>query len=78
MAIPRGARALHLRDHLGRARREDVRDRTDAARRPCFEVFNLLDNANEVEEDEVTGPTYRTMTALQPPRTFRAGVRLAF
>jgi hypothetical protein len=43
-----------------------------------FEVFNLLDNTNEVEEDEVTGPAYRTMTAIQPPRTFRAGVRLAF
>ena len=43
-----------------------------------FEVFNLLDNTNEVEEDEVTGPDYRTMTALQPPRTFRAGLRLGF
>jgi hypothetical protein len=43
-----------------------------------FEVFNLLDNVNEVEEDEVTGPAYRAVTAIQPPRTFRAGVRLAF
>ena len=43
-----------------------------------LEVFNLLDNVNETEEDITTGPEYRTPTFLQPPRTFRGGVRIAF
>jgi hypothetical protein len=40
------------------------------------EAFNLLGNAHEVEEDVVTGPTFRTPTASQPPRVFRFGLRL--
>jgi hypothetical protein len=43
-----------------------------------FEAFNLLDNAHEVEEDVVTGPAYRTITAVQPPRALRLGVRVDF
>jgi hypothetical protein len=43
-----------------------------------FEVFNILDNAHEVEENVVTGPAYRTITAVQPPRAVRIGVRVDF
>lgn len=42
------------------------------------EVFNLLDLAHEVEEHIVTGPAFRTVTAVQPPRAFRVGLRLRF
>ncbi|MEZ5284623.1 MAG: TonB-dependent receptor [Vicinamibacterales bacterium] len=43
-----------------------------------LDVFNLLDMANEVEEDIVTGPAFRTITAVQPPRVVRLGVRVTF
>jgi hypothetical protein len=33
---------------------------------------------NEVEEDIVSGPAYRAVTVIQPPRSFRAGFRLEF
>jgi hypothetical protein len=32
---------------------------------------------NEVEEDVVWGPRFRTVTAVQPPRTVRLGLRLS-
>ncbi|MCC7124400.1 MAG: TonB-dependent receptor [Acidobacteria bacterium] len=43
-----------------------------------IESFNLLNMANEVEEDIVTGPAFRTITAVQPPRVIRAGIRVGF
>ncbi len=43
-----------------------------------FEAFNLLDTSNEVEEDVVTGPLFRTVTAVQPPRAIRFGLRFTF
>jgi hypothetical protein len=77
MAIPRGrARFTFAISWDARAEKTFTVGRTQLG--AVFEVFNLLDNTNEVEEDEVTGPAYRAMTALQPPRTFRAGVRLGF
>ena len=42
------------------------------------EAFNLLDMRQEVEEDTVWGPGFRTPTALQPPRVFRLGLRFDF
>jgi hypothetical protein len=42
------------------------------------EVFNLLNQRNEVEEDPVWGPSFRASTALQPPRALRLGARLDF
>jgi hypothetical protein len=42
------------------------------------EVYNLLNTANEVEEDVLTGPAFRTPTAVQPPRAIRVGMRLGF
>jgi hypothetical protein len=43
-----------------------------------LEVYNLLNTNNEVEEDEVSGPAFRAPTAVQPPRSVRLGVRVAF
>lgn len=77
MAIPRGrARFTFAVSWDARAEKTFAVGRAQLG--AVFEVFNLLDNTNEVEEDEVTGPAYRTMTALQPPRTFRTGLRLSF
>lgn len=42
------------------------------------EVYNLLNTANEVEEDVRTGSTFRTPTAVQPPRAIRVGLRVEF
>jgi len=43
-----------------------------------FDVFNLPNMVNEVEEDVMTGPSFRTVTAVQPPRAIRVGVRGTF
>ncbi len=42
------------------------------------DVFNVLKGDNEVEERVVTGPDYRDVTAIQPPRTLHVGLRLGF
>jgi hypothetical protein len=43
-----------------------------------LEAFNLLDNSNEVEEDVTTGVSFRTVTAVQPPRAIRLGLSYTF
>lgn len=40
------------------------------------EVFNLLGLQHEVEENVVTGPAFRQVVAVQPPRAIRVGVRI--
>ena len=42
------------------------------------EAFNLLGTGNEVEEDALWGPGFRTPTAVQPPRVVAFGLRLDF
>jgi hypothetical protein len=42
------------------------------------EAFNVLGTRNEVEEDPVWGESFRTPTAVQPPRVVRFGLRLDF
>jgi len=42
------------------------------------EAFNLLGTSNEVEEDALWGPSFRTPTAVQPPRAVALGLRLDF
>lgn len=42
----------------------------------AVEAFNLLDMKNEVEEDVADGPSFRRVTAIQPPRAVRIGLRL--
>ena len=41
------------------------------------DAYNLLDLANEVEELVVTGPAFRTPSAVQPPRAVLVGIRVA-
>jgi hypothetical protein len=43
-----------------------------------LDAFNLLNMANEVEENVVTGPGFRQTTFVQPPRVIRLGFRLDF
>jgi hypothetical protein len=43
-----------------------------------LEVFNLLNTNNEVEEDEVTRPSFRASTAVQPARSVRLRLRFKF
>jgi hypothetical protein len=43
-----------------------------------LDVYNLPNIDNEVTEYVVSGPRFRTPTALQPPRTAVAGLRVTF
>src|SRR5207253_1953235 len=43
-----------------------------------LEGFNLLNMANEIEEDVLTSPLYRSVSATQPPRVLRLGLRFTF
>ena len=43
-----------------------------------FDVYNLFNLGYEVEERVVTGPTFRYITAIQPPAAAHFGVRLTF
>ena len=40
--------------------------------------YNILNNANEIEEFPVTGPKSRFTAAVQPPRVIHTGLRLTF
>jgi hypothetical protein len=42
------------------------------------DAYNLLNAASEVEEYVVTGPRFREITAVQPPRSFHLGARVRF
>jgi len=42
------------------------------------DVFNFVNMKNEVEESALTGPGFRTPTALQPRRVVHLGVRVPF
>ena len=42
------------------------------------DAYNLVNLGNEVEERIVTGPGFRDITAIQPPRAFHLGLRLTF
>jgi hypothetical protein len=39
------------------------------------DFYNLATRSNEVEEYTVTGPTFRTPTAIEPPRSIHVGLR---
>ena len=43
-----------------------------------FDAYNLLTRSNEVEEYVITGPAFRTPTAIQPPHSLHLGLRLTF
>lgn len=42
-----------------------------------LDAYNLLNMSNEVEERIVTGPDFRSVTAVQPPRAFHIGFRVS-
>jgi hypothetical protein len=42
------------------------------------DAYNLFTRSNEVEEYVVTGPDFRTPTAIQPPHAVHLGLRLTF
>jgi hypothetical protein len=43
-----------------------------------FDAYNLFTRSNEVEEYVVTGPAFRTPTAIEPPLAIHLGVRIRF
>ena len=43
-----------------------------------LDLYNVPNKGNEVSEYVVSGPLFRTPTALQPPRTAVAGLRVSF
>jgi hypothetical protein len=43
-----------------------------------LDAYNLLTRSNEVEEYVVTGPAFRTSTAIQPPHSIHLGLRVTF
>lgn len=43
-----------------------------------FDAYNLLTRSNEVEEYVITGPAFRTPTAIQPPHSVHLGLRVTF
>jgi hypothetical protein len=42
------------------------------------DFYNLATRSNEVDEYVVTGPDFRTPTAIEPPHSVHLGVRLTF
>jgi hypothetical protein len=43
-----------------------------------IDAFNLLNTGTEIEEFVVTGPLSRAISAVQPPRSIRVGLRMEF
>jgi hypothetical protein len=60
------------------ARLEKVFSAGHARVAAVVDVFNALGDAREVEEDVITGPAFRDVSAVQPPRAFRLGARFEF
>ncbi|MCC7010394.1 MAG: hypothetical protein IT184_16415 [Acidobacteria bacterium] len=60
---------IEKRFTLGRGRRQAA---------VWLDVFNGPNMYEELEENPVVGPSFRASTVLQPPLTFRAGVRVGF
>jgi hypothetical protein len=43
-----------------------------------LDAYNLLTRGNEVEEYVISGPEFRTSTAIEPPHSIHLGARLTF
>ena len=43
-----------------------------------LDAYNLFTRNNEVEEYVVSGPDFRTPTAIQPPQSVHLGLRVTF
>ena len=77
MAIPRGAQRFTYMFTLD----AKIEKNLTFGRRQAgviFEAYNLTNATIEAEEYVVTGPDFRRVSAVQPPRAMRIGLRLAF
>jgi hypothetical protein len=77
MAIPRGAQRFTYMFTLDAKVEKDL---TFGRRRVgvILEAYNLTNATIEAEEYVVTGAAFRTVSAVQPPRAVRVGLRVGF
>jgi hypothetical protein len=77
MAIPRGAQRFTYMFTLDAKVEKDL---TFGRRQVglILEAYNLTDATIESEEYVVTGPDFRRVSAVQPPRAVRVGLRVGF
>jgi hypothetical protein len=77
MAIPRGAQRFTYMFTLDAKVEKDL---TFGQRRVglILEAYNLTNATIEAEEYVVTGPEFRTVSAVQPPFALRVGLRVGF
>jgi hypothetical protein len=77
MAIPRGAQRFTYMFTLDAKVEKDL---TFGQRRVglILEAYNLTNATIEAEEYVVTGPEFRTVSAVQPPLALRVGLRVGF
>jgi hypothetical protein len=77
MAIPRGAQRFTYMFTLDAKVEKDV---TFGRRQVglILEAYNLTDATIEAAEYVVTGPDFRRVSAVQPPRAIRVGLRVGF
>ena len=76
--LPRGLTRFTYVFTLDTRLEKELRVGGDGRASVILEVFNLLNTNNEVEEDEVTRPSFRASTAVQPARSVRLRVRFKF
>src|SRR5437773_10509989 len=62
--------------HVIRVQKAFATGRAEVA--TVVDVYNVPNLGKEVSEHVVSGPTFRTPSALQPPRTALLGVRVTF
>ena len=77
MAIPRGAQRFTYMFTLDAKVEKDLRLGSRSVGL-IFEAFNLTEATIEAEEYVVTGASFRDVSAVQPPRAFRVGLRVGF
>ena len=74
-----GVHAVYLDERLAHASPlERVALRASPYHRYVLDFYNLATRGNEVEEYTVSGPNFRTPTAIEPPRSVQLGVQLTF
>ena len=77
MAIPRGAqRFTYMFTMDAKVEKDLILGRRQVGL--ILEAYNLTNATIEAEEYVVTGPAFRTVSAVQPPRAVRVGLRFGF
>jgi hypothetical protein len=77
MAIPRGAQRFTYMFTLDAKVEKELRIGQRGVSL-IFEAYNLTEATIEAEEYVVTGSSFRDVSAVQPPRAFRVGLRVGF